>query len=79
MVQPMKNLDMNSFVRFHSLGGSDLEGKVGTIVGIASQQAEQTFWIVKVWANNIPPSMGKASCVVMTDSCLELIMPGEEE
>lgn len=72
-------IDIDSFVRFHSLDGNDLEGKIGTVVGIASKQAEQTFWIVKVWANNKPASMGKASCVVMTDACLDEIIPGEME
>ena len=66
-------IDIDSIVRFHSLDGSDLEDKVGTVVGIASKQAEQTFWIVRVWSNNRPASMGKASCVVMTDACLEKI------
>lgn len=63
-------IDIGSVVRFHSLGGSDMENKFGDIVGVASRHEGNIFWIVK-FRGKKPKSVGKASCVVMTDACLE--------
>ena len=37
-----------SSVQFHSKGSSDLDGKQGVILGIASAHTENNFWIVKL-------------------------------
>ena len=52
-------------VQFHSTGSSDLDGKQGVILGIASAHPKNNFWIVK-----LDQALPERAAVVITDACL---------
>lgn len=61
-------LKCNDKVEFHSTSSADLDGKSGTILGIASEHPENNFWIVKL-DNPLPERIA----VVITDSCIKAV------
>ena len=52
-------------VQFHSTGSSDLDGKQGVILGIASEHPNNNFWIVQ-----LDQALPERAAVVITDACL---------
>jgi hypothetical protein len=59
-------LNTDSRVEFHSTN-SALDGKTGSILGIASSHAECNFWIV-----GLDEPIPEHRAVVIIDSCLKL-------
>jgi hypothetical protein len=55
-------------VEFHSTGSTDLDGKTGRILGIASEHATNNFWIVLL---DVP--LPEREAVVIIDACIKLI------
>jgi hypothetical protein len=52
-------------VQFHSTASSDLDGKQGVILGIASEHPNNNFWIVQ-----LDQALPERDAVVITDACL---------
>ena len=61
-------LKYNDRVKIHSTSSSLLDGKTGTLSGIASKFPTQNFWIVEL---DIPLTENRA--IVLTDACLEFL------
>jgi hypothetical protein len=59
-------LKLNDRVIMRNTNSSDLDGKFGTLMGIASQHEDNTFWIVE-----LDEPLVDRRAIVLTDSCLE--------
>lgn len=61
-----KNMDR---VRIHSTNSDALDGRIGSIVGIAYQTIHDNFYIINVDGYPIPT--WPWSCVILTEHCIE--------
>ena len=59
-------LKYNDRVKIHSTSSPVLDGKTGTLIGVASSFPNNNFWIVEF---DIPQPERRA--IVLTDACLE--------
>ena len=65
----MKHLiQTNSRVEFHSTTSVDLDGKQGTVLGIAMELPENNYWIVL-----LDEPLPNRLAVIITDSCIKLV------
>lgn len=68
MNEPLK---FNDRVEMHSTTSTELDGKFGLLMGIASQNYDNTFWIVE-----LDEPLADRRAIVLSDSCLKpLIFP----
>jgi hypothetical protein len=63
-----QNLEFNDRVEMHSTTSTDLDGKYGTLMGIASAHPNNNFWIVQ-----LDEPMEDRSAIVLTDACLKYL------
>ena len=62
-------LEFNNRVVMRDTTSTDLDNKRGTLMGIASQHDNNTFWIVE-----LDEPLADRRAIVLTDSCLQRIV-----
>jgi len=60
-----KNFKTGDKVEFHSTASTELDGKAGELLGIASAYPENNYWIVL-----LDEPLPERKAVVITDSCI---------